>query len=190
MFDFSYFPVLNTGRLILNEISNDDIPALYALFSDPEVTRYNDVNTFTSEDDARWVLRFLRQRFGERGGVRWAIRLRSHPHTLIGTAGYNVWTRHNFCCELGYDLMRSHWRRGYMTEAVQEIIRFGFREMAVNRVEANVMVGNYASARVLQKLGFTEEGVMRQRGCWKGSFHDLRLFSLLRSEYNQLEYAG
>jgi [ribosomal protein S5]-alanine N-acetyltransferase len=66
---------------------------------------------------------------------------------------------------------------------MRAVIRFGFKEMALNRVEADVTPGNEASVRVLRKLGFVEEGLLRQRAYWKGRYHDLRFFSLLRNEF-------
>ncbi len=69
-----------------------------------------------------------------------------------------------------------------MTEALEAMLRFGFDAMSLNRIEADVTVGNDASVRVLEKLGFQREGLLRQRGYWKGSYHDLWLFSLLRDE--------
>ncbi len=185
MFDFSHVPQFETERLLLNAITPQDHRALFDIFSDPEVTRFNDVQTFATVDDAKWLEQFIQRRFREEIGVRWALRLKDAPGKLIGTAGFNAWMRHNHCAELGYDLLRFYWGRGLMTEALQPIIAFGLGQMALNRVEADVMVGNDGSARVLDKLGFTEEGVLRQRGCWKGAFHDLRVFSLLRGEVMQ-----
>jgi ribosomal-protein-alanine N-acetyltransferase len=182
VFDFTYFPHLDTDRLILDEIVEDDLDSVMALFGDPQVTRYNDVETFRDTRDARWLLKFLRARFDEHVGLRWAIRLKTDPERLIGTAGYNVWNRHNACGEIGYDLLPAYWNQGLTTEAVRAVVCFGFEQMQLNRVEADVSLGNDASVRVLQKLGFTEEGTLRQRGFWKGRYHDLRFFSLLREE--------
>lgn len=71
-----------------------------------------------------------------------------------------------------------------MTEALQAIIRFGFDKLAVNRIEALVMPGNTASVRLLQNLGFQEEGVLREYAYFKEGFHDLHCFSLLKKEFN------
>jgi [ribosomal protein S5]-alanine N-acetyltransferase len=183
LFDFTYFPRLETERLVLREITTYDVENLYTLFSDPEVTRYNDVETFTEISDAGWVVSFLQDRFDRKIGLRWAVCLKEDEDSLIGTCGYNNWARRNNCGEIGYDLMRRYWGQGIMPEAVGAIVRFGFEQMLLNRVEADVTIGNDASARVLLKLGFTEEGTLRQRGYWKGKYHDQRFFSLLRSEH-------
>jgi [ribosomal protein S5]-alanine N-acetyltransferase len=183
MFDFSYFPSLKTERLVLNRIRADDVQALLDLFGDPDVTRHNDIMTFKTRQDAVLLMKFIEKRFQDQIGLRWAVRLRSAQSKLIGTAGYNSWDRQNFCGEIGYDLLPFYWGRGLMPEALRAVIGFGFQQMGLNRVEADVVTDNQASVRVLQKLGFTEEGVLRQRGVWKGAFHDLRLFSVLRQEW-------
>lgn len=191
MYDFSTFPTLRTERLTLDRITTDDRQALYDLFSDEQVTRFNDVETFKSLTDAEWLIRFLERRFDAEAGLRWAIRLTDAPK-LIGTAGYNSWMRDVLTAEIGYDLLPFYWNRGIMTETLKAVIAFGFDHMALNRVEADVVVGNGASVRVLEKLGFTQEGILRQGGVWKGQFHDLHLFSLLRSDLREkgISWAG
>lgn len=186
IFDFSYFPALESERLILDEITAADVQALFKLFSDPVVTQYNDVQTFEQVSDAGWLVNFLKERFESKTGLRWGIRFKGEPGTLIGTCGYNVWMRHNNCAEIGYDLMPQHWSQGIMTEALVEMLRFGFEEMGLNRAEADVTPDNTASVRLLEKLGFEEEGLLRQRGYWKGEYHDLRFFSLLREEFEAM----
>lgn len=183
MFDFSYFPELLTERLILDDINRQDTRALFRLMSDERVTRYNDVSAFTDISDAYWLIDFLHERFAQQTGLRWAMRLRDGDGMLIGTCGFNVWHRRNRCGVIGYDLRPDYWNQGLTTEAVHAMVQFGFTKMALNRIEADLMAENHASARVLQKVGFMEEGTLRQRGYWKGQYHDLRLFSLLRVEY-------
>jgi ribosomal-protein-alanine N-acetyltransferase len=183
-FNFGPFPCLETERLCLRQITWNDIPALYQLFSDPVVTQYNDVTTFNDRHDAENLFHFLQDRYRRRIGIRWALTLKGVPAaSLIGTCGYNIWSRHNNCGEIGYDLMRRYWNQGYVTEAIRAILYFGFQQMSLNRIEADVMRHNAASMRVLEKLGFQREGVLRQRGYWKGAYHDLYFFSLLREDF-------
>ncbi len=184
LFDFKLMPVLTSERLELSEITRDDAEAILRLFGNVEVTRYNDVDTLTELREAGELIEFVQDRFNNRVGLRWGIHLTESPDELIGTCGYNWWTRHNRCAEIGYDLHPDYWNKGIMTEALHALIGFGFQQMSLNRIEADVTPGNDASVRVLQKLGFQEEGLLRQRGYWKGKFHDLRFFSLLREEYS------
>lgn len=69
-----------------------------------------------------------------------------------------------------------------ISEALEPLLAIGFDQMALNRIEADVTVGNEASMRALTKPGFQREGLLRERGHWKGAYHDVWLYSLLRSD--------
>jgi ribosomal-protein-alanine N-acetyltransferase len=184
LFDFTVMPRLETERLVLREIhSQTDLAALYALFADPYVARFTDTGPFESPAEAEEVMEWIDDIFAKHLGMRWALALKTDEGEMIGTAGYNRWQRWNHSAEIGYDLKRDLWGRGLMVEALGAVLGFGFREMALNRVEADVTVGNEASVRVLEKLGFHQEGLSRQRGFWKGDYHDLLMFGLLRHEW-------
>ncbi len=183
-FDFTVMPRLETDRLVLRRIRSEaDLSTLYDLFADPEVARYTDTGPFESLAEAEEVMEWIDGIFANHLGMRWALALKTDEDEMIGTAGYNQWHRWNHSAEIGYDLMRDVWGRGLMVEALRAVLGFGFREMALNRVEADVTVGNEASVRVLERLGFHQEGLSRQRGYWKGGYHDLLLFGLLRNEW-------
>ena len=183
-FTFESMPRLESARLVLREADpGRDLEGLFELFADPEVARFTDTGPFTTLDEAVEVMAWISDIFTRQRGMRWVIAPASAEERLIGTCGFNVWRQSNNSAEIGYDLARPHWGQGLMTEALGVLLRFGFERMDLNRVEADVTVGNDGSARVLEKLGFQEEGVLRQRGFWKGDYHDLRLFSLLREEW-------
>jgi ribosomal-protein-alanine N-acetyltransferase len=177
---FSAFPTLETPRLRLRAFRAEDAQAILHLFGDEAVTRYYDLETMTSLEQAETLLGRMMQRFERAEALRWGIALKE-TDALIGTGGYNslAGTR----AQIGYDLASAWWGRGLMTEALAAILRFGFEQMELNRIEAGVMPGNEASVRVLRKLGFQEEGTLREYGFWKGAFHDLRWFALLKREY-------
>jgi ribosomal-protein-alanine N-acetyltransferase len=85
--------------------------------------------------------------------------------------------------ELGYAIGRAWWGQGLMTEAVVEAIRYGFEELGLNRIEARCLTYNIGSARVMEKAGMTYEGTIREQVFYKGSFDDLKLYSILRREW-------
>jgi ribosomal-protein-alanine N-acetyltransferase len=183
VFSFDSMPTIETDRVVLREIRRElDLNALFDLFADVEVAQYTDTGPFKSMGEATEVMDWIGEIFADCRGMRWALSLASDPDTLVGTAGYNQWDRGNNSAAIGYDLARRYWGQGLMTEALEAMLRFGFDAMSLNRIEADVTVGNDASVRVLEKLGFQREGLSRQRGYWKGSYHDLWLFSLLRDE--------
>lgn len=71
-----------------------------------------------------------------------------------------------------------------MAEALRSVLAWGFKEMALNRVEAQVHEANAPSRALLARLGFSQEGRLRQAGYWGGQHHDLLIFSLLKNEWN------
>jgi ribosomal-protein-alanine N-acetyltransferase len=91
---------------------------------------------------------------------------------------------------IGYDISRDFWGKGYATEALREIIKLAFSGGlpcgVLNRIQGDTVPGNSASEAVLIKLGFKQEGLLRESGHWKGHFHDLKCFGLIKSEYNEI----
>ncbi len=184
LYNLDLMPRFETDRLVLRQVDPvRDLEALFDLFADPEVARFTDTGPFDSIREAEEVMAWIVYIYDDKRGMRWAIAVAGAPERLIGTCGFNVWRRDNNSAEIGYDLAQQHWGRGLMSEALTPMLRFGFERMGLNRIEADVTVGNEGSARVLEKLGFREEGLLRQRGYWKGEYHDLRFFSLLREEW-------
>ena len=80
-------------------------------------------------------------------------------------------------------LNRRYWGQAYMAEAVRAIVGFGFRELGMNRIQARCDVPNIGSARVMEKVGMAFEGVLRQQLFEKGTFRDIKIYSILRSEW-------
>lgn len=182
------FPILNTNRLTLNELSSGDSEVLYKHFSNNEVVEYYDLEVFSSEDQAKSLIQLFQNRFNESLGIRWAIRLKDSG-TFVGTCGFNSWNQRMKSSVIGYDISREYWGNGYATEALKEIIKFAYSGTLpcgeINRIQGDTVPGNAASEAVLRKLGFKEEGLLRESGYWKGHFHDLKCYGLIRSEYNE-----
>lgn len=177
---FDAFPEIETERLNLRQLVPEDAEAILRIFGDPEVTRYYDLDTYDSVDQALDLIDFFAESFEVERSIRWGI-ARKDDDIVIGTCGF-VWLREHRG-EIGYDLARSEWRQGIMYEALDAILDFGFDQLGLNRIEALVMTDNAASAALLHSLGFTQEGLLRQHDFFKGAFHDMRLFSILRSDF-------
>ena len=101
---------------------------------------------------------------------------------LVGTIGFMWWNQENRSAEVGYSLSRVQWNRGLMTEALREVIRFGFEEMDLHRIEAQHEVSNPASGRVMEKVGMRKEGVLRGRLYNKGRFVDVAVYAILSGD--------
>jgi ribosomal-protein-alanine N-acetyltransferase len=112
----------------------------------------------------------------------WGIEHKLGGH-LIGTCGYYRWDKQHDRAEIGYDLWPDYWGQGLMPEALQALVRFGFEQMELNRVEATTHTENLRSQRVLEKLGFQREGILREFYCRDGIYNNQVQFSLLRNEW-------
>lgn len=178
------FPQLKTRNLILRQMYPTDAEAVFNIFSDDEVTRYYDLETFTSIEQATQLIQRQTVRFEQGEGLRWGITHKG-DNVIIGTCGY-IFDKSSAQAGLGYDLNQAFWRRGLMTEALRVIIQFGFHRLALNRIQALVMLENRASVKLLHKLGFQEEGILREYKFFKGKFQDLRCFSLLKRDYEEI----
>lgn len=180
------FPELKSERLNLSKIEKSDNAAVFSLFSDDAVTHYYDLATFETPEQADSLIQLFNSRYEAQLGIRWAIRLQAGGD-LIGTCGFNVWSPKMQNAVIGYDLMPIHWGRGYAREAVSTILNLAFGGGLVcgplHRIQADTVPGNHASESLLRNLGFKDEGLRREAGFWKGRFHDLKCFGLLKSEF-------
>ena len=176
-------PALVTERLLLRGLRDDDVDALRAIYGDVEVIRYmaDQDKPILDADELQWVIDWSRRMYANGSGIRWAIELKGAPG-LIGTCGFHLHDRHNQHAEVGYDLARVYWRQGIMSEALRPVLRYGFEQLKLHRIEANVTEGNIASVKTLLKAGFRQEGVWRERAYLRGQYYDLLQFGLLRGE--------
>lgn len=171
-------PVLRTERLLLRQITESDGEGLYDIFADEEVTEHYAWDAFTAVEQGHELAARTAEQFRQRESIRWGLVLPGSAR-IIGTCGYTRWNEDNRFAILGYDLARDYWRRGLMSEAVAAVLRLGFAEMALHRVEATVMAGNTASAALLTRAGFSHEGTMRERTLKQNTYRDLWMFGLV-----------
>jgi RimJ/RimL family protein N-acetyltransferase len=134
---------------------------------------------YTDAAANEWLARVARIAQEQGRPVHWAIR--GADDALIGACGFEglqVGNPHR--AEVGYWLAKPLWGRGIMTAVVQRVCRYAFEEFGLARIIAHVASHNPASARVLEKCGFQEEGFLRSHFFKDGRFIDARLFGLLR----------
>jgi [ribosomal protein S5]-alanine N-acetyltransferase len=175
------FPNLETERLWLRQATQEDAEALFTIFSDPDVTQFHDLDTFTRLDEAVEVIKRRTKGFESGRGIRWGITSKPNDD-LIGSCGF-TWDRDASAAEVGYELASQFWSQGIMSEALRAILNYGFERRGVQFVIAEIMLENVASRKLLEKLGFQSQGILKERGFWKGKHHDLEQFILIRSEF-------
>jgi len=177
------FPTLETTRLHLREITSADALDLLGIHGDPEVMRWFGADPITDLAEAeRLVQLFASWRLQPNPGVRWGLERKDHPG-LIGSLGLFSWNRAWRTCTLGYELARSAQGQGLMDEALRCALAWGFQEMQLHRISAQIHPDNEPSLRSAKRLGFVEEGRLRHAGFWGYRHHDLLQYSLLRHEW-------
>ncbi|MDU1906244.1 MAG: GNAT family protein [Dysgonomonas sp.] len=177
------FPVLHTERLDLVEIGVQHLEDLFVLYGDIEVVRFYNLLPYTNVDDGRKYIEWYQERIGNGLAIRWGIALKGESG-IIGTIGFNNYTRLHRA-NIGYDLQKKYWNKGYITEALEAVLDFGFETLEINRIEAEVMQSNLASEKVLHKLGFIKEGILREWMFWNNNYYDMSMFSLLKKDWNR-----
>ena len=170
------FPILETDRLILREILPEDAKAIYAIFSNEEVTKYYGLKTFEQLKQAEDLIAAFASNFQNNRGIRWGIE-RKGIQGLIGTIGFNLWSPAHKKAEIGYDIHPDYWRAGYASEAVGEIVDYGFQEMELTRIGAIVFLENEGSNQLLLKQGFEKEGILKKYLYQNDKAFDVNVFA-------------
>jgi RimJ/RimL family protein N-acetyltransferase len=174
----------------LSEFRSSDKPALIQYLNDPDIydrtLRIPFPYTDVSADEWLALVATITQQ--QARPVHFAIR--NAADALIGGCGFDgfqVGTSHR--AEVGYWLARPFWSRGLMTAVVQRACRHAFEEFGLVKITAHVFSHNTASARVLEKCGFHEEGFLRKHFLKDGQFLDARLFLIAKAGIQRLTVA-
>jgi RimJ/RimL family protein N-acetyltransferase len=175
-------PVLESARLRLRMLRDEDVPALFEIFGDSEVMRYWSSPALTDKAGARALLDDIRRHFAARSLFQWGI-ARRDDDAIVGTATIFQIDREHRRGEIGFAIGRAHWGRGFASEAVTTLIRFAFEQLHLHRIEADPDPQNAASIRVLERQGFKREGLLRERYFLDGEPQDAEYYGLLRREW-------
>lgn len=167
------------NRLEFRGFTVADIPQVHDYTSDPEVCRWSTWGPNTLAQTTSFVEVAARRHLaGDPASFTLAA---VRQGKAIGSV--SVWTTdpHDRNGELGYTFHRDHWGNGYATEAVGHLLALGFEVLKLERISATCHPGNIASIRVLEKSGFSQEGLLRSHRLVRGVRRDSLLFSILRS---------
>lgn len=173
---------LLTERLLLRPLTKADTHDLYELRSDPRVMRYHSTEPYQSIELAQALIERDQKAMAEGEYARFGIQRRSDGK-FLGSCGLFNLDQQCRRAEIGYELSFSVWGFGYMHEALVRLIAFGFADMNLNRIEADVDPRNARSAISLERLAFQKEGHLRERWIVGDEVCDSWLYGLLRSEW-------
>ena len=177
-FDFTSCPPLHTERLTLRPLTAADAPALFVLRADPQVMQYIPRPLHTSVAETEAFIGAVNEGMARQELLNWGVALRASDE-LIGTIGFYRLQPENHRAEIGYLLHPAHQGQGLMQEAVVAALAYGFDVLRLHSVEGVIDPQNEASARVLRRAGFVQEGLFRECGFWEGKFIDSEYYSLL-----------
>lgn len=177
-------PSLQTARLLLRPFELSDAPDVQRLAGDRDIadTTLNIPHPYKNGDAEEWIS--THEPGFEKGELcNFAIVL-SDTDELIGAIGLTVVKRFQRA-EMGYWIGKPYWNRGYCTEACEAVLEFGFTELNLNRIYATYLTRNPASGRIMEKLGMTNEGLIRQHVIKWNQFEDIYLYGILKEEWKQ-----
>jgi ribosomal-protein-alanine N-acetyltransferase len=158
------FPDLRTHRLDLVETRPAHADALFAIYSDPSVTRLYPKEPCETLAECRRVLASMASVDHQRGW-RWTL-VRRAEGRIVGTVGYHDWDRRRRLAKVSYELVPEARGQGLAGEAVVEVLRYGFQDLGLERVLAEIHPDNEPSRRLATRLGFEETDVTRR--FWRG----------------------
>jgi len=179
---FIEFPVIKTERLTLRKLEKNNVEEMFKIFSNEKIMQYYGRFPMTEITEAKALICKFSQSFESNEAIRWGIELNDR-NIFIGTCGFHNWKKPHSRAEIGYELAEEHWGYGYMKEAVNAIIKYGFEQIELNRIEAVVYPENIASEGLLKKLGFQHEGLLRNYAYFREKYQDLNMFSYIKHEY-------
>lgn len=167
---------METDRLVLNEISWDDLEDIHELHSFPEVDEFNTLGLPETLEETRQIIKISieAQNHLRRSAYEWKIVLKESKQ-IIGLCGYLLSDDKYRSGEIYYKLNPKYWNMGYATEVARKLVKYGFETFKLHRVEAGVAVNNFRSLKVLEKVGMQHEGIRRKilpiRGEWVDNYH-------------------
>ncbi|MEM7715671.1 MAG: GNAT family N-acetyltransferase [Cyanobacteria bacterium P01_A01_bin.68] len=181
------FPILKTPRLLLRAINHSDAKSVHRNLSDCDTVLYSNTGEPPSLEEVYKIVDIWKGNFKQQLGIRWGITVREQ-NIVIGSCGYKNINKKHRRAEIGYEIRGEYRRKGLMSEALNAVIKYGFEVIKLNRVEATVNCDNLPSILLLNKLGFSEEVILREYELQQGQFTDLKLFSLLSQKSSSFNH--
>jgi [ribosomal protein S5]-alanine N-acetyltransferase len=174
---FEPFPILETQRLTLRKISMNDASDIFVIRRDAETMKYISRPLLHSIAEAQNLIGEFQEGVRNKKNIIWGISVTGHSR-LVGTIGFRTIDKYNHRAEIGYVLGQEMWGKGYATEAIEAVIKYGFSQMGLHSIEARVNPDNQGSSKVLLKQKFVKEAHFKEDIYFDGQFRDTEVYSL------------
>jgi len=178
-----YFPILKTDRLVLKRLRRKDVEIMTIYANDEDLSKHTLNIPFPyKEKDAMWFINISSEYFENLSKFIFGIYSKGDD-SFIGCIeiGNNIRDKKG---GVGYWVAKKYWNKGFMTEALKRVISFGFEELNLNKIEAQFIIENTASEKVMQKVGMLKEATLIDHNFAKGRFRTVVQYRLLRKEFN------
>ena len=182
--NFYPFPNLESDRLLLRRLNNDDVNEVLELRGNPENMKYVPRPLITSKEDSLVHIALIDDKIVNNIGINWAITLKESPK-MIGIIGHYKIHLENYRSEIGYMILPEYHGKGIVTEAVKLVLKYGFEQLQLHSIEAIIDPENGASEKVLQKNGFVKEAHLIENEFYDGKFLDTVIYSLLKRNFKK-----
>ena len=177
--NFLPFPILKTERLLLRQVTANDVDTILALRSNDEVMKYIPRPYLKNREDALELIAMFDDKIENGIGINWGITFLDEPEKIIGIIGHYRLKPEHYRAEVGYMIFPEYNGKGITSEALQKVVEYGFKEMKLHSIEAILDPENRASEKVLLKNGFVKEGHFIENEYYDGHFLDSMVYSLL-----------
>jgi ribosomal-protein-alanine N-acetyltransferase len=178
------FEQLTTPRLILRKLTPEAYGYLYANFDDSYLMEFLGMDAEALQKEKEKYRQGLTSY--NRTQVNFQL-IEKDSGRVIGACGFHTWSPQHLRAEIGYHLNNdTDKRKGYMSEAVYAVLKYGFDEMKLHRVEALADPNNVPSIRIIEKFNFTFEATLREHYNVDGVMEDSVMYSLLKNEFKRI----
>ena len=181
---FEEFPILRSSKLELKKIEDRHLRELFDIYDNEKVFEFCGIIPKHNLQTVSKMIGHFDRDYQKRSRVKWGIFQKSQNDTLVGIIEAMDFNQKVDMVTIGYYLAEAYWGKGIATEAVHMIVKYLFEEVAINRIQAEVMPLNEPSKKVLLKNGFLKEGLIRQASLWSGKgVVDLEIYGYLKEDY-------
>lgn len=175
------FPIIETKRVILREVTTADAADMLSYLSDENVVKHMGLVPFQTAEDVLDEISWYQCIYNEGTGIRWGITLKDSGQ-VIGSCGFlNMLPKH-YRAEVGYELSKDYWGKGIASEALEAVVTYGFHHFQFERIQALIEPANVSSQKLVERQGFIREGLLRHYEYTCGKFDDLFMYSILKEE--------
>jgi ribosomal-protein-alanine N-acetyltransferase len=171
---------LQSNYYWLRIFEENDLKKIFDGLSNPDVIRYYGISYASIEETKNQLNWFMEIEKNNTG--RWRAIISKQNNEFLGAIGFNYWSIEHRRADLGFWLLPQYWGMGIIKEVLPVMISFGFKEMKLHRIEAEIESKNISPRKLLLKQGFIHEGTKRDYEVKNNQFIDLDIYSLLEND--------